>query len=47
MILLDTHMWVWWVHGEVHLPETPRVSLETHEAEDFGVRMISCWEVAA
>jgi PIN domain nuclease of toxin-antitoxin system len=46
MIVLDTHMWVWWVYGDVHLPEMPRVSLETHESEGFGVRMISCWEVA-
>jgi PIN domain nuclease of toxin-antitoxin system len=46
MILLDTHIWVWWVRGEVHLSETPRVSLETHDAEGFVVRMISCWAVA-
>jgi PIN domain nuclease of toxin-antitoxin system len=42
MIVLDTHMWVWWVYGDVHLPETHRVYFETHEAEGFGVRMISC-----
>jgi PIN domain nuclease of toxin-antitoxin system len=46
MIVLDTHIWVWWVHGEVHLPQTHRLYLETHEAEGFGVSIISCWEVA-
>lgn len=20
VILLDTHIWVWWVHGDAHLP---------------------------
>jgi hypothetical protein len=33
MIMLDTHIWVWWVHGEMHLPPTHRMYLETHEAE--------------
>jgi PIN domain nuclease of toxin-antitoxin system len=46
MIVLDTHMWVWSVHGDGHLPERHRVYLETHEAEGFGVRMIACWAVA-
>ena len=46
MIVLDTHIWVWWVHGEVHLPQAHRMYLETHEAEGFGLSIISCWEVA-
>ena len=40
MIVLDTHIWVWWVHGEVHLPQTHRMYLETHEAEGFGLRYL-------
>ncbi len=32
--------------GEVHLPQTHRMYLETHEAEGFGLSIISCWEVA-
>ncbi len=46
MIVLDTHIWVWWVHGEAHLPQTHRMYLETHEADGFGVSIISCGEVA-
>jgi PIN domain nuclease of toxin-antitoxin system len=42
MIVLDTHIWVWRVHGDGHLPETHRRYLETHEAESFGVSIISC-----
>lgn len=30
MIVLDTHIWVWWVHGEADLPQTHRMYLETH-----------------
>jgi PIN domain nuclease of toxin-antitoxin system len=25
MIVLDTHVWVWWVHGDVHLPKMHRM----------------------
>jgi PIN domain nuclease of toxin-antitoxin system len=46
MIVLDTHIRVWWVHGEAHLPETHRMYIEMHEAEGLGVSIISCWEVA-
>ena len=46
MIVLDTHIWVWWVHGEALLPQTHQIYLQTHEAEGLGVSIISCWEVA-
>jgi PIN domain nuclease of toxin-antitoxin system len=46
MIVLDTHIWVWWVHGEPHLPQSHQIYLETHEGEGLGVSIISCWEVA-
>ena len=43
MILLDTHAWVWWVHGDACLPEEQR---KTRTVEGIGVSVISCWEVA-
>lgn len=46
MIVLDTHVWVWWVHDETQLPENYRAYLQTREAEGLGVSIISCWEVA-
>jgi len=46
VIILDTHIWVWWVHGDAHLPDHYHRYLEIHEAQGLGVSAISCWEVA-
>jgi len=46
VIVLDTHIWVWWVHGDAQLPEPYRTYLQMHEAQGLGVSIISCWEVA-
>ena len=46
MILLDTHIWVWWVHGDAHLSQTHVALLQQHEPTGLGVSAMSCWEVA-
>lgn len=46
MIVLDTHIWVWWVHNDPQLPQVYRVYIQEKEAEGLGVSAISCWEVA-
>lgn len=46
MILLDTHVWVWWVHGNARLPDDQRKMLDARTDEGIGVSAISCWEVA-
>ena len=46
MILLDTHVWVWWTHGDSRLSSSSMSLLKEHEAESLGVSIISCWEVA-
>jgi PIN domain nuclease of toxin-antitoxin system len=46
VILLDTHIWVWWTHGDTHLPPAHRTYLQEHESQGLGVSIISCWEVA-
>jgi len=46
VIVLDTHVWVWWVHDETQLPENYRASIQAHETDGLGVSVISCWEVA-
>ena len=46
MIVLDTHIWVWWVHGDAQLPNDHRTYLQAHEVQGLGVSIISCWEVA-
>jgi PIN domain nuclease of toxin-antitoxin system len=46
VILLDTHVWIWWVHGDPRLSASARETIEEHEVEGLGVSVISCWEVA-
>ena len=46
MILLDTHIWVWWVHGDRELNSNQTKWLEENEEHGLGVSIISCWEVA-
>jgi PIN domain nuclease of toxin-antitoxin system len=46
MIVLDTHIWVWWVHDAPRLTASQRKWLTENEAQGLGVSVISCWEVA-
>jgi PIN domain nuclease of toxin-antitoxin system len=46
MIVLDTHIWVWWVDGSTRLTPGQVQHLRTYEAAGLGVSVISCWEVA-
>jgi PIN domain nuclease of toxin-antitoxin system len=46
MIVLDTHIWVWWVHGDERLTQTQIATITAHEADLIGVSAISMWEVA-
>lgn len=45
MILLDTHIWVWWVHGDP-IPFDLKQAMEEKEEKGFAVSAISCWEVS-
>lgn len=46
MILLDTHVWIWWVHGDRRLTDRQQKTIEANESEIIGVSAISCWEIA-
>lgn len=46
MIVLDTHVWVWWVHGDAKLPKEHAQAIGERESDGLGVSVISCWEVA-
>lgn len=46
MIVLDTHVWVWWVHGDEQLTPAQRDAITANEADLIGVSAISCWEIA-
>jgi PIN domain nuclease of toxin-antitoxin system len=46
MILLDTHIWVWWVDGSPRLSLRQQELIEQHRSEGLGISIISCWEIA-
>jgi PIN domain nuclease of toxin-antitoxin system len=46
VIVIDTHIWVWWIHGDAHLSVQQTQWLQENEAQGLGVSIISCWEVA-
>lgn len=46
MIVLDTHIWVWLVHGNPALTGAKQERLVRHETDGLGLSVISCWEVA-
>lgn len=46
MIILDTHIWAWWVHGDSHLTPAQQKVISEHEQFGLGISAISCWEVA-
>jgi PIN domain nuclease of toxin-antitoxin system len=46
VILLDTHIWVWWVDGSPQLDPARRKQIEDNEVTGLAVSVISCWEVA-
>ncbi|NJM61306.1 MAG: type II toxin-antitoxin system VapC family toxin [Oscillatoriales cyanobacterium RU_3_3] len=46
MILLDTHIWVWWVQGDNRLTQQHQVLIQAHQTDELGISVYSCWEVA-
>jgi len=46
MIVLDTHIWIWWVHGSEQLTSLQTQIIQAHETDALGVSAISFWEVA-
>ncbi len=45
MIVLDTHIWIWWVHGDAALSAATRMTLDAAGPTCIGVSAISGWEV--
>lgn len=46
MIILDTHIWIWWVDGNKRLSQDHRQHIEANQVNGLGISVISCWEVA-
>jgi PIN domain nuclease of toxin-antitoxin system len=46
MIVLDTHIWIWWVDGNERLTQDQHQQIQENQSGGLGVSVISCWEVA-
>lgn len=46
MIILDTHIWVWWVTQSTRLTQNQQNWIDTYQDRGLGVSIFSCWEVA-
>ncbi len=46
MVVLDTRIWIWWVHADTSLPAPIRTLLDASEQTGLAVSAIPCWEVA-
>lgn len=46
MIVLDTHIWIWWTHDPGRLSASQIQTIQEHEADVLGVSAISVWEIA-
>ena len=45
MIVLDTHIWLWWLNDDLHRLQRSWINL-INEADTVAVSAISCFEVA-
>jgi len=46
MIVLDTHIWVWWVHSDKRLTQAQTELITANESGIIGISAITLWEVA-
>ena len=46
MIVLDTHIWVWWVSGHQRLTTVQSHAIQANAHGIIGISAISCWEIA-
>ncbi len=46
MIVLDTHIWLWWVSDSPKLTDPLRALIDSYRPSGFGISIFSCWEVA-
>lgn len=46
MIMLDTHVFVWWIHKNKNLPVRHQNFIEENISGGLGVSIISFWEIS-
>jgi PIN domain nuclease of toxin-antitoxin system len=45
VIVIDTHIWVWWVQGDSRLTPKYQQWLQQYWSQGLGVSIFSCWEI--
>jgi PIN domain nuclease of toxin-antitoxin system len=46
MIILDTHIWIWWIDENPKLSSQNLDIIQAHQNSGLGISIISCWEIA-
>ncbi len=46
MIILDTHIWIWWLHDTIKLSRKQKEEIKKNENGIIGISAITCWEIA-
>lgn len=46
MIVLDTHIWIWWMNGDPRFTRAMEQIVNDHQSRGIGICAISFWEVA-
>jgi PIN domain nuclease of toxin-antitoxin system len=46
MIILDTHIWIWWLHDTIKLSTKQKEEIKKNENRIIGISAITCWEIA-
>ena len=42
MIIIDTHIWIWWIHGDAKLSLSAVKTIQANESKEIGVSVITC-----
>ena len=46
MIILDTHVWLWWSMDSPRLREAHRRAISENQDDGIGICSFSCWEIS-
>ena len=46
MILLDTHIFIWWIDDSPRLSQRHRQIIQEQQDDGLGISIYSCWEIA-
>ncbi len=46
MILLDTHIWIWWLDDNQQLKQRQKEIIDANKDKGLSLSVISCWELA-